>query len=318
MHFAKGHGTQNDFVVLHDPDVATELLRPRVAALCDRRRGIGADGLLRIARAGRLRDAGVLDRLPAGVEADHWFMDYRNGDGSTAEMCGNGVRVFAHYLRATGLETADHFVVGSRAGARPVTVHTFDSVSADVTVEMGDVHLMGSSTTTVAGRTFDGIGIDVGNPHLACVDPAADITALRALDLSAAPALDTEFFTAGANVEILTRLQFGRVDMRVFERGVGETRARARARTQRHRHRRRGSSSAVLRGNGQRTGRRRCPRWRGDRVHRRLRCHPAGPLGLGRQRRDQRRVVARIGVSGRLAVRRARNPRACAGVFVDH
>lgn len=225
MHFAKGHGTQNDFVVLHDPDVATELLRPRVAALCDRRRGIGADGLLRIARAGRLRDAGVLDRLPAGVEADHWFMDYRNGDGSTAEMCGNGVRVFAHYLRATGLETADHFVVGSRAGARPVTVHTFDSVSADVTVEMGDVHLMGASTTTVAGRTFDGIGIDVGNPHLACVDPAADITALRALDLSAAPALDTDFFTAGANVEILTRLQFGRVDMRVFERGVGETRS---------------------------------------------------------------------------------------------
>ncbi|MDJ0391775.1 diaminopimelate epimerase [Rhodococcus sp. G-MC3] len=225
MHFAKGHGTQNDFVVLPDLDVKIELLRSRVAALCDRRRGLGADGVLRVARAGALRDAGVLDRLPVGVGIEDWFMDYRNGDGSIAEMCGNGVRVFAHYLRACGLETEDRFVVGSRAGARPVTVHSFDETTADVTVDMGDVRLMGSSATTLGGRSFEGIGIDVGNPHLACVDPMIDIDSLRALDLSVAPGLDEDFFTAGANVEILTRLQFGRVDMRVFERGVGETRS---------------------------------------------------------------------------------------------
>ncbi len=225
MHFTKGHGTQNDFLVLHDPDVTIELLRPRVAALCDRRRGLGADGILRVARAGALRDAGVLDRLPPGVDADHWFMDYRNGDGSVAEMCGNGVRVFAHYLRSAGLETDNRFVVGSRAGARPVIVHTFDHVSADVTVDMGDVHLMGSSSAVLAGRTFEGIGIDVGNPHLACVDPASDVSSLGALDLSQPPEIDTLFFTEGANVEVLTRLQFGRVDIRVFERGVGETRS---------------------------------------------------------------------------------------------
>ncbi|KZF05506.1 diaminopimelate epimerase [Rhodococcus sp. EPR-157] len=225
MHFVKGHGTQNDFVVLHDPDVKIELLRPRVAALCDRRRGLGADGVLRVARAGALRDAGVLDRLPTDVGAEDWFMDYRNGDGSIAEMCGNGVRVFAHYLRVAGLETEDRFVVGSRAGARPVIVHKFDDTTADVTVSMGDVHLMGASSTTLAGRRLEGIGIDVGNPHLACVDPSVDIASLRALDLSVAPELDSDFFTAGANVEILTRLQFGRVDMRVFERGVGETRS---------------------------------------------------------------------------------------------
>lgn len=225
MDFAKGHGTQNDFVVLHDPDVKIELLRPRVAALCDRRRGLGADGVLRVARAGALRDVGVLDRFPAGVSADDWFMDYRNGDGSIAEMCGNGVRVFAHYLRAAGLENEERFVVGSRAGARPVTVHKFDDTTADVTVEMGDVHLMGSSSTTLGGRSFEGIGVDVGNPHLACVDASADLASLRALDLSTAPDLDSDFFASGANVEILTRLQFGRVDMRVFERGVGETRS---------------------------------------------------------------------------------------------
>jgi diaminopimelate epimerase len=225
MQFTKGHGTQNDFVVLPDPDVKIELLRPRVAALCDRRRGLGADGVLRVARAGTLRDAGVLDRLPTGVGTEDWFMDYRNGDGSIAEMCGNGVRVFAHYLRVSGLETADRFVVGSRAGARPVIVHSFDDTTADVTVDMGDVHLMGSSSTRLGGRAFEGIGIDVGNPHLACVVPSVDVRSLRDLDFSAEPVLDSDFFTAGANVEILTRLQFGRVDMRVFERGVGETRS---------------------------------------------------------------------------------------------
>ncbi len=225
MLFTKGHGTQNDFIVLHDPDVKIELLRNRVAALCDRRRGLGADGVLRVARTGALRDAGVIDRLPTGVGPGDWFMDYRNGDGSIAEMCGNGVRVFAHYLRASGLEEADQFVVGSRAGARPVTVHKFDDTTADVTVGMGDVLLMGSSSATLGGRSFEGIGIDVGNPHLACVDPSADIDSLRALDLSTPPDLDADFFGAGANLEILTRLQFGRVDMRVFERGVGETRS---------------------------------------------------------------------------------------------
>ncbi|WP_072802024.1 diaminopimelate epimerase [Rhodococcoides yunnanense] len=225
MQFAKGHGTQNDFVVLFDPDARIELLRSRVAALCDRRQGLGADGVLRVARAGVLRDAGVLDRLPAGVGPEDWFMDYRNGDGTIAEMCGNGVRVFAHYVRAHELEIEDRFVVGSRAGARPVTVHKFDATRADVSVDMGDVRLMGASAATLGGRTYDGIGIDVGNPHLACVDASADIVSLRDLDLSTAPVLDTDFFTEGANVEIVTRLQFGRVDMRVFERGVGETRS---------------------------------------------------------------------------------------------
>ncbi|AMY25034.1 diaminopimelate epimerase [Rhodococcoides fascians] len=225
MEFAKGHGTQNDFVVLPDPGAELELTRSAVTVLCDRRQGIGADGVLRVARAGVLRDAGVLDRIPAGVEAEDWFMDYRNGDGTIAEMCGNGVRVFAHYLRVHDLEQRDQFVVGSRAGARAVTVHSYDETDADVTVAMGDVTLLGSSATTLAGAAYEGIGVDVGNPHLACVDPALNRTALRALDFTAPPTLDSEFFPHGANVEILTRLDDGAVEMRVFERGVGETRS---------------------------------------------------------------------------------------------
>ncbi|RVW03935.1 diaminopimelate epimerase [Rhodococcus xishaensis] len=225
MEFSKGHGTENDFVILPDPDAGLALPEHRVANLCDRRRGLGADGVLRVARAGALAAVGVLRDLPAGVGADDWFMDYRNADGSVAEMCGNGVRVFAHYLCATGLELHDEFVVGSRAGARPVTVHTADHVHGDVTVDMGQVRDLGASTATVGGRVLAGMGIDVGNPHLACVDPEMTLAALAALDLTVSPGFDPGFFPEGVNIEILTALDGGSVDMRVHERGVGETRS---------------------------------------------------------------------------------------------
>ncbi|MGW0249438.1 diaminopimelate epimerase [Nocardia goodfellowii] len=226
MEFTKGHGTQNDFVVLPDLDVRLELSVDRVSALCDRQRGIGADGVLRVARAGALLDAGVLTEIPDGIAAGDWFMDYRNADGSIAEMCGNGVRVFAHYLAAKGLETRDRYVVGSRGGPRPVTVHTADAVNGEVTVAMGHVRELGPSTATIAGGAYPGIGIDVGNPHLACVDPGLTAESLSKLDLSASPGFDPELFPRGVNVEILTPLDSGgAVDMRVYERGVGETRS---------------------------------------------------------------------------------------------
>ncbi|MFY1621472.1 diaminopimelate epimerase, partial [Micromonospora sp. WMMD736] len=114
--FAKGHGTQNDFVLLPDLPAGLSLAPAAVAALCDRRQGLGADGVLRVTTAGALLAAGGLDSLPEGVVADDWYMDYRNADGSIAQMCGNGVRVFAHFLRSSGLEDRDEFVVGSLAG----------------------------------------------------------------------------------------------------------------------------------------------------------------------------------------------------------
>ncbi|WP_280216009.1 diaminopimelate epimerase [Nocardia cyriacigeorgica] len=226
MEFTKGHGTQNDFVVLPDPEVRLELTVDQVAALCDRQRGLGADGVLRVARAGALQAAGVLAELPDGVGAEDWFMDYRNADGSIAEMCGNGVRVFAHYLAASGLETRAEFVVGSRAGARPVTVHAAGPVRGEVTVAMGEVRELGESTATVAGWAYAGIGIDVGNPHLACVDPELTADALAKLDLTVAPGYDPDLFPHGVNIELVTALDStGAVDMRVYERGVGETRS---------------------------------------------------------------------------------------------
>jgi diaminopimelate epimerase len=196
-----------------------------VAALCDRHRGLGADGVLRITSAGAAVTAGVVDRLPDGVNADDWFMDYRNADGSTAQMCGNGVRVFAHYLRASGMDTNDEFVVGSVAGPRMVTMHRVDATHADVSVDMGKANRLGTGEAIVGGRRFTGLAIDVGNPHLACVDAQLSIDELAALDVGAPVQYDPAQFPDGANVEVLTAAAGGLVHMRVNERGVGETRS---------------------------------------------------------------------------------------------
>jgi len=223
--FAKGHGTQNDFVLLPDVGAELTLTAARVAALCDRRRGLGADGVLRITTADAAVAAGVLERLPDGVRSSDWYMDYRNADGSTAQMCGNGVRVFAHYLRASGLEFRDEFVVGALAGARLVTMHHVGKTDADVTVDMGKANRLGAGEAVVGGRQFAGLAVDVGNPHLACVDPGLSVEELAALDVAAPVQFDRAQFPEGVNVEVLTALVGGSVLMRVHERGVGETRS---------------------------------------------------------------------------------------------
>jgi diaminopimelate epimerase len=115
--FAKGHGTENDFVLLLDPDGRLELSPATVAALCDRHAGLGADGLIRV-----VRSASVGDGARQAAEAE-WFMDYRNADGSTAQMCGNGTRVFAAYLAGAGLAELPDGVdvpIGTRAGVKHV------------------------------------------------------------------------------------------------------------------------------------------------------------------------------------------------------
>jgi diaminopimelate epimerase len=222
---AKGHGTENDFVLLPDVGAALVLTPGVVAALCDRRRGLGADGVLRVTTADAALAAGVFDRIPEGVAPDDWYMDYRNADGSIAQMCGNGVRVFAHYLRASGLEQRDEFVVGSLAGPRPVVMRDVDALSADVTVDMGKANQFGTGSAVVGGRRFGGIAVDVGNPHLACVEASLTEAELAALDVAAPVEIDGVQFPEGVNVEVLTAPVDGGVTMRVHERGVGETRS---------------------------------------------------------------------------------------------
>lgn len=207
MRFVKGHGTENDFVILPDPDGVLDLTPEAVARLCDRRAGIGADGVLRAVRT-----------KAADVDADaEWFMDYRNADGSIAEMCGNGVRVFARYLVDAGLAPPGEWDLATRAGLRRVTL----GPSGDVTVEMGRPELLGPGEASLAGASFAGERVSVGNPHLACrvTEPVA------ALDLSRAPDFDPAVFPAGVNVEFFRGVGERHVEMRVYERGSGETRS---------------------------------------------------------------------------------------------
>jgi diaminopimelate epimerase len=211
MRFAKGHGTENDFVILLDPDGSQGLTAGLAARLCDRRAGIGGDGVLRAVRTSALGAAG----LAAG--AAEWFMDYRNADGSLAEMCGNGIRVFARYLARHGLVERQEFTVASRSGPRRVRLDACGDISAD----MGAVAVLGPGSAVVGGQAYPGLRVSVGNPHLACLveDP------LAAFDLSRPPGLDPGQFPEGGNVELVRVTGARRVAMRVHERGSGETRS---------------------------------------------------------------------------------------------
>lgn len=100
LKFSKGHGTGNDFVLIADPHGTLSVTPEQAAALCDRHRGVGGDGFIRAVPSRLLPEGAEL--LAAHPEAE-WFMDYRNGDGSLSEMCGNGVRVFVHFLLTEGL-----------------------------------------------------------------------------------------------------------------------------------------------------------------------------------------------------------------------
>ena len=216
MRFAKAHGTGNDFVVLPDPDGELDLTAEQVTALCDRRRGIGGDGLLRVVRSAKTAEGADM----AG--AAEWFMDYRNCDGSLAEMCGNGVRAFARYLVETGLvQASDRVPIATRAGIVMVDVGP-----ELITVDMPIPVVVGTGEAAVGAVVHDGTTVLVGNPNLVITLP--DPGLLTALDLATAPVLSPEAFPHSANVEFIVYLDpiagaDAHVAMRVYERGVGET-----------------------------------------------------------------------------------------------
>jgi len=221
MRFAKGHGTGNDFVILVDPGDDQGLSADLAARLCDRRAGIGADGVLRAVRTDALAAApnGSAAGSPAGPVPE-WYMDYRNSDGSPAEMCGNGIRVFARYLAGHGLATRPAFTVATRSGFRRVRFED----DGNITAEMGAVTVLGPGRVVVGGPggvTCEGLRISVGNPHLACLVDAA----LAGFDLTRPPQLDPAQFPHGGNVELVRVTGPGAAEMRVHERGSGETRS---------------------------------------------------------------------------------------------
>jgi diaminopimelate epimerase len=221
LRIAKYHGTGNDFVVIEDLDDADPLEASLVAALCDRHLGVGADGSIRVVR---------------GTDGDDFFMDYRNADGSLAEMCGNGVRCLAKLVYDRGYTTATELRIGTRAGSKHVSLDVRDNAVASVTVGMGppafargEIPMTGPSDEPfltepfeVDDVTYKASAISMGNPHLVVFaerDPRdVDVTTIG-------PRIEHDArFPNKTNVEFI-EVRDGVVNVRVWERGVGETMA---------------------------------------------------------------------------------------------
>ena len=224
LEFTKGHGTGNDFVLFADPDGEIDLSAAQIAAICDRHFGVGADGVLRAVRSRSIPEgAAVLAEDPAA----EWFMDYHNADGSVAEMCGNGIRVFSRFLVDNGLaelEPGGTLPVGTRNGVRDVQRN-----SSGYQADLGRWELAGGEPLVRARElpvARPGLGISVGNPHV--VVALASDEELDGTDLSYIPVIEPEP-ADGANVEFvvaadpLVKDGVGHIRMRVHERGSGET-----------------------------------------------------------------------------------------------
>ena len=224
LHFTKGHGTGNDFVLYTDAQGTNDLTPAQVAAICDRHFGVGADGVIRAVKSANLPDgAAALAEDPAA----EWFMDYRNADGSAAEMCGNGIRVYTRYLVDNGLVElgpGDTLGIGTRAGVRDVQRST-----TGFQVDLGRWRLEPGEPVVRARNLAvarPGQGINMGNPHV--VVALADAEELAAADLAYIPQVDPEPVD-GANIEFVVPHEplvadgVGRITMRVHERGSGET-----------------------------------------------------------------------------------------------
>ncbi|WP_349898297.1 diaminopimelate epimerase [Parafrigoribacterium soli] len=224
LHFTKGHGTGNDFVLFADPDGEIDLTTAQLQVLADRHFGVGADGVIRAVRSSNLPEGAA---ALAEDEAAEWFMDYHNADGSPSEMCGNGIRVYVKFLIDNGLATlskGETLTIGTRGGVRDVQQNT-----AGFQVDLGRWSLDGGEPLVRAKNlkvARPGLGINVGNPHV--VVALSSESELESADLEYIPVLDPEP-DDGANVEFVVPLEpmivdgVGHIRMRVHERGSGET-----------------------------------------------------------------------------------------------
>lgn len=197
-----GHGTENDFILIFDPRDEIALDAQVIQNLCSREQGRGADGVIKIVRRG-----------------EEWFMDYRNSDGSLAEMCGNGIRVMARYLVDRGHQSEGIFAILTRAGRKFLKVPQ----AGDISVNMGQVSQVdGEIHASINGSVFRGLNIDVGNPHAVVFVDSMD----QVGSLARAPLVEPqEEYPDGVNVEFVEFLSNGELKMRVHERGSGETKS---------------------------------------------------------------------------------------------
>ncbi len=213
MRFEKWHGIGNDFVMLADPDDRLTLSSETVRALCDRRFGIGADGVIRVA---------------PGPDGTHLFMDYINSDGSVGEMCGNGIRCLALFARAHRLATGDVLKIATRSGTRTVWIQD-DRVRVDMGApifEPARIPVLWNGSDALHAKielddqTLEATVLSVGNPHAVTFVDEPDAVDVPTLG----PKIETnDMFPNGANAEFVVVESPQRVRMRVWERGSGQT-----------------------------------------------------------------------------------------------
>ena len=244
----KGHGTENDFLLLVDPEREVPVSATDIVAVCDRRAGFGADGFVRVVRTRSLPGARAFREAVPEAE---WFMDYYNADGSVAEMCGNASRLFAAVLDAEGLRPVDDggsVTIGTRGGARTITrtdgLWTVDMGPARLTRPDGavaDVEADGWDTVVVVPGLEGGraaLSVSMPNPHTVVAlgsESELDAAAFAGLTGSGAPVVYEPVPRTGTNLELVVPLgevtdaatgeRVGRARLRVLERGVGETRS---------------------------------------------------------------------------------------------
>jgi diaminopimelate epimerase len=195
-----GHGTHNDFVLVFDEADQLKFTPEQVKQICDRNTGIGSDGFIKIIK-----------------KDGQWFMDYLNADGSVAEMCGNGIRVMARYLTQNNHQSSGIYSINTRDGRKFLSVPD----DGDIAVNMGQVaQIPGEIKVSVNGNTFRGFNIDMGNPH--AVVFVEDMSLIG--DLKTQPVVEpASEYPDGVNIEFVKFLENGELQMRVHERGVGET-----------------------------------------------------------------------------------------------
>ncbi|GAB3114999.1 diaminopimelate epimerase [Janibacter alkaliphilus] len=225
--FTKGHGTENDFVLLPDLDGSLEVGAQEAALLADRHAGIGGDGVIRIVPTRLAAE----DDVRAQADEAPWFMDYRNADGSAAQMCGNGTRVFAAWLRREGLVGAGETAIATRAGVRRVRfdgdhvvthMGTWRLARPEEAGDQGFDALVHVAEAEEINEPYSALSLDLGNPHTVVALPPG--ISLDGLDLTQAPVV-RPVPPEGTNVELVRVLGPGHLAMRVHERGVGETRS---------------------------------------------------------------------------------------------
>ena len=195
-----GHGTHNDFVLVFDENDEVRFTPDQIKRICDRKNGVGSDGLIKIVK----KDGA-------------WFMDYANADGSVAEMCGNGIRVMARYLTDRGHQPSGIYAINTRDGRKFLSVPE----TGDISVNMGQVSVVpGEISVSANSNNFLGLNINMGNPHAVVFVDDLDLVG----DLRQAPTVaPADEYPEGVNTEFVKFLEGNKIQMRVHERGVGET-----------------------------------------------------------------------------------------------